>query len=1482
MNPATPITRSSLASTAFHSVRWFAGLLAGTTVLGSSSAFAATWTGATSTDWNNSANWSGAFSGSFNINSIPTNVATISTTISPVPTTILVGLSAPGQVNHVGGTATVSAGQDLVLGRTGAGNGIYNLANTGQTGGALTGFGQGSGSLIIPDQIWIGGSVGAAAGTLRIHTTGTASVGTQLLVGNLGGTGTVLMDSGTLTVADDFEIGNGTNSTATVSSTGTFSMSGGTVTKTGAGTAVTIGGGVSTDGGNGTANLNGGTFTTAGVFRVGQNLVTGSTGASNGTLNLGGTALTVNGEFWVGNNTGATGTMNFTGGSLTTNNWALVGRKENANLGAGATGHVTMSGGTWTKNGESNFVVGDTGTGTMNMTGGLVIVNPHATADRGITWIGARNNANGTLTLSGTAEFRSPRFVMGVETGTFGTLNLNGGTVKTGAITGGAGDGTVNFNGTQIVATGNNEAFVDTLINANLNAGGLVVDSAGYRLTIPQGLAGSGGVVKNGAGTLSLTGTNTYTGGHVVNAGALEVSTSSPGTGDFTVANGATLGLVQAFDTSSLAVPNVTLGASGAAALDLELSEDPGNPAVAPLEVTGTLTLNGPITLNVDDAEPAVGTIPLVAYTGPKAGSGSFVAGRLPLGAIGSLSDDGSGLVSLNIVSIAFPRWEGNVDGNWDTSTANWIDPDTSGPMLYQDPLPVAFDDDATGTTAVVLNVPVAPGNVAFNNETKAYTLNGTGKISGYTGLVKTGAGSLAINTTNDYTGVTTLSGGVTTVGTLTNGGMASPLGAASASDANLMLNGGTLDYTGGAATIDRGLTVSAADSGISNANNLTLTGVIAATADGGLKKSGTGVLTLTNPSVTVGGPFQTNEVLGGTLAFTGPGQTVSIPGELYVGSAPNVPGHLTITNSNLAVANYIALGRGNGDTGTVSTLTATGSVVQAGNLSTGFDNALANDCDQTVTLTNTNWTTTGFTLLAERGGSTTTMTLAGNSAYTANNRIQMAIAGGAVCDFTIQDTASLVHSGGWFSIGNDGTATMTVKTNGSLTTNNADFNISDVGTSNGTLNIQDNATVAATGIVFVGKNAGTTGTVNISGGTFSSATYVTIGRRTGATGHFNLSGGTVNQTGAGAGFIVGENGTGTLTVSGTGTLNINGGGLYLSAEAVGTSDSRAYLNGGTIIAKRVVQRDFNAANYTEFRFNGGTLRAQTGSFADFMSGHDLVSVDAGGAFIDSNGQSITISQTLGGTGGLTKLGSGTLTLSGANTYAGNTTVSAGTLSATSAFFSNTATVTIASGAVLNLNHALTDQVASLVIGANSLPLGTYNATTHPGVITGTGSLQVTGAVASAYDTWIAGYPSIQVADRDPGDDPDGDGATNAVEFALGGTPNSGSSRPKVHSLIADSSADGDTTPELLLTIAVRSGTPAFTGNPSPTATHDGFTYTVQGSTTLGSFTTVAVPVTTVATGLPAAPAGYEYRTFSLTGSNGIPAKGFMRVGITP
>src|SRR5262249_29400561 len=56
------------------------------------------------------------------------------------------------------------------------------------------------------------------------------------------------------------------------------------------------------------------------------------------------------------------------------------------------------------------------------------------------------------------------------------------------------------------------------------------------------------------------------------------------------------------------------------------------------------------------------------------------------------------------------------------------------------------------------------------------------------------------------------------------------------------------------------------------------------------------------------------------------------------------------------------------------------------------------------------------------------------------------------------------------------------------------------------------------------------------------------------------------------------------------------------------------------------------------------------------------VTLNAGGGTFDTNGNSATLAGVIGGSGGLTKIGDGTLVLAGANTYSGGTTLSGGTL----------------------------------------------------------------------------------------------------------------------------------------------------------------------------------------------------------------------------
>jgi autotransporter-associated beta strand protein len=166
-----------------------------------------------------------------------------------------------------------------------------------------------------------------------------------------------------------------------------------------------------------------------------------------------------------------------------------------------------------------------------------------------------------------------------------------------------------------------------------------------------------------------------------------------------------------------------------------------------------------------------------------------------------------------------------------------------------------------------------------------------------------------------------------------------------------------------------------------------------------------------------------------------------------------------------------------------------------------------------------------------------------------------------------------------------------------------------------------------------------------------------------------------------------------------------------------------------------------------------------------------------------NNGSDYTYSGRLGDGGanfGLTKSGAGIFTLTGSLSYAGDTTVTAGTLSLGSTNGGNNlSTMTVASGAKLKLTYAGTDTVAALVINDVPQAGGVYGHTdsgaTNGGqgvgffdtyFEAGSGTLTVPVGFAS----WIAGtFANGTVTNQGPDDDDDNDGISNLLEFAIAG-----------------------------------------------------------------------------------------------------------------
>jgi YVTN family beta-propeller protein/autotransporter-associated beta strand protein len=147
--------------------------------------------------------------------------------------------------------------------------------------------------------------------------------------------------------------------------------------------------------------------------------------------------------------------------------------------------------------------------------------------------------------------------------------------------------------------------------------------------------------------------------------------------------------------------------------------------------------------------------------------------------------------------------------------------------------------------------------------------------------------------------------------------------------------------------------------------------------------------------------------------------------------------------------------------------------------------------------------------------------------------------------------------------------------------------------------------------------------------------------------------------------------------------------------------------------------------------FTGGTLQIAGANIVSALP----ITLQTAGGIIDTNGNNATLSGPISGPGGLTKIGAGTLTLSGSGTYFGATSINAGTLQAGAMnAFSPFSAFTVASGATLEL--ASFNQSIGSLAGAGSVTLGSATlttgndntSTTFSGTISGTGGLTKVGS----------------------------------------------------------------------------------------------------------------------------------------------------------
>ncbi len=855
--------------------------------------------------------------------------------------------------------------------------------------------------------------------------------------------------------------------------------------------------------------------------------------------------------------------------------------------------------------------------------------------------------ANGTLTLSGANTYTGGTTLSG------GTLILN--RVENEGLNGPLGvAGTISFAGGTLQFSVNNTFDYSPRFSAAASQA-YRFDTGGQNVTLTNALTSSGATLaKLGSGTLTLSGANTYSGLTTVSAGKL-VLQGSASSGDITVANSAALGVTAG---TTITPTTLTVGTSSSAALEFNNV----NSTTTALLAAGTVSAGGPITINVNSGSFAVGqSYPLFSWS----------SGSAPAVTLGSLTGAGGNLttnansIRLNITSLAYV-WKGNTDGSWDTTTANnWM---VNGvQQLWANGNTALFDDSVTGETNVVLNAPISPLSVTVNSSTKIYgiTSSGANLIGGSGPLTKSGSSTLTLaGGVNNYSGATTVNGGVLSVGVLANGGAASDIGAASSSAAGLVLNGGTLQYTGSGATSDRLFTIGTGNGAIdaSGSGALTLNNAGAI----GLSGSGARTLTLTGADVNDNTLAAALADGGGATALTknGAGKWVLTANNTYSGATTIANGILQVgvggASGSLGSGNIV--NNGSLVFNTTSTLT-NGTISGTGNLT--------KDGSGTVVLPGDNsyggaTTINAGTVQVGNGGATgklsATAPVVNNGTFVFNSSGLFTLNGGGA----ISGTGNVIVRGvggllkaiapntytGWTLIESGATFQPCEGNQGAL--------VSSVVTNHGTLKFVNQVDSTFT---YAGPIVGT-GMLLKEGNNVLPYDLPLTGTNTYTGGTFIAHGGIILGDGVtpGAGSIVGNviftnspvaettrklafNRPDDVTFPGLITFSASlpfGNRGIVEQRGTGTLTLTADNDypGGTVISNGVIQVG-----------NGGT----TGAI-----GTGPATVD--GILVFNRANDLTYGGVISGLGSVVKLGAGTLTLTGTNNIQGSLTVSNGAL----------------------------------------------------------------------------------------------------------------------------------------------------------------------------------------------------------------------------
>jgi len=649
--------------------------------------------------------------------------------------------------------------------------------------------------------------------------------------------------------------------------------------------------------------------------------------------------------------------------------------------------------------------------------------------------------------------------------------------------------------------------------------------------------------------------------------------------------------------------------------------------------------------------------------------------------------------------------------GTWEIGTgANWTG--ATG-TVYTEGDNVVFANPVGGT--VTMNSNVAPSSTTVSAAAGTYAFTGTGSINGTGALTKSGNGILdlsGLSAGNGYTGGTSLNGGTIIISN------DNQLGATSGA---LSLNGGTLSHTASFST-DRAITVNANGGTIAtNGNNYTTTGV--ANISGTLTTTGTGNVTLAGTSLTFGSNGKLVIAAGGAVTLANATGTVSMSnggsfaGDLIINSTARFNFDGAANTYGGAGNIYVlgsALGSGSGGfTGTAFTnFNALFSNLSGADAGTIASNIIMNPADDGGRLSGHVAFTPGDITTGNYKSASFLMFLAGTSPLTIGNAL----------------TVNGVISGeGDLYIGNN---SQSGGGSGGLLLNAANTYAGNTLINNGgIIKIGANdALPATTNVVFGSLSATGNATLDLNGhnqqvaslsddGAKPSGKNLTITNSGSADAMLTVSGSVTPGNGFGGILADGATKKLALVKEGLNELKLTGANTYTGGTTV--NNGTLTINTGGTLGGSAGTLAINAANGITSAVSlnvDQTVAGLSGTVAG--TGTATLTINSGNTLTVNQSASSTFTGVVAGGGGLTKSGAGELSLSGVNTYAGQTNVNAGTLTVNGSL-ANTAVTVTGSGSQLKFGNAAT--LAGSVTANAGTTVTTGNAATIADGLTLTG-----------------------------------------------------------------------------------------------------------------------------------------------------------------